>query len=331
MDVIKFTVHPRVQQMLHHLQVGLVDEPYDAFGRTIGSWEGYTLMFRNGFPSKDLRKPCTDVFQEYCEAVYCPILFAMLYGSGWHEIQQHWSQFKSCTIKVSESADFWGENIFHMHIDGKIGLLQKNNHSQSRMSRMLFSIVTDTLDQEVDVSAYEYGTTVYPLWQPKVGFKSNHQFHNYMQQQYYECGLENSGLPRPHYRIPEELVYRATAGEVLWHDSHVANCHITGPQPIHAEPNPCPDRHLFVFDWKNLIHQDASGKYLPSDAIPMESIMQHFSVLAEWNTPLLKARLAEVVQVATELLPKAELYPGGRGAVETLIQQISDMLSSMTE
>ena len=166
MDVVKFVVEPKVQQLLHHLQTVLVDEPYNAFGKTTGSWEGYTLMFRNGFPSKDLRKPCTgeepcpavlshrvihsvrvaDIFQQYCEEVYCPIIFAMLYGhSGWAAVRKHWSQFKACTIKVSESADFWGENIFHMHIDGKIGLLQEKNYSQSRMSRMLFSIVTDTL------------------------------------------------------------------------------------------------------------------------------------------------------------------------------------------
>ena len=28
------------------------------------------------------------------------------------------------------------------------------------------------------------------------------------------------------------------------------------PQAIHAEPNPCPDRHLFVFDFTNHVNKD---------------------------------------------------------------------------
>jgi hypothetical protein len=55
---------------------------------------------------------------------------------------------------------------------------------------------------------------VYPLWQPRTGFNDNHEYHSYMQAWYRDRGLENSGLPRPHYEIPEELTYRAKTGEV---------------------------------------------------------------------------------------------------------------------
>lgn len=34
---------------------------------------------------------------------------------------------------------------------------------------------------------------------------------------YLDRGLENSGLPRPHYEIPEDLVYRATSGTYELH------------------------------------------------------------------------------------------------------------------
>ena len=78
MTVSKFFIHPAVQRMIYQLQVGLVDDLYNAYGKTEESWDGYTLMFRNGWQSGDRRKPVTDEFQEYCEKIYCPILF--LYG-----------------------------------------------------------------------------------------------------------------------------------------------------------------------------------------------------------------------------------------------------------
>jgi hypothetical protein len=117
------------------------------------------------------------------------------------DIAKHVSQFKLCTIKVCESdTAFHGDNVFHMHIDGKIGVLEDRNFAQQHMSRMLFSIVTDTLagggEGGVDTAKPEYGTTCYPVWQPRTGFHSNQDFHRYMQETYLDRGLENSGLPR---------------------------------------------------------------------------------------------------------------------------------------
>ena len=55
---------------------------------------------------------------------------------------------RSCTIKVCERTPFYNEPVFHMHIDGKIGLLQRNNQLQKRMNRLLFSIVADVVSDE---------------------------------------------------------------------------------------------------------------------------------------------------------------------------------------
>lgn len=329
MDVIKFTMDPAAQRMIHNIQECLVDRQYEAVGKTEESWGGYTLMFRNGF-SGDERKPVTETFQQYCEEFYCPILWTLLFGeAGWEDVRNHWAQFKSCTIKVSESApSFYGHNIFHMHIDGKIGMLEPKNYSQRRMSRLLFSIVKPVVRGEVppgeaaDCSnAKLYGTTVYPVWQPCVGFRNNHEFHNYMQTWYNECGLENDGLPRPHYEIPEELLYRARTGEVLVHKSHASKEY--GPQPIHSEPNPCPDRHLYVFDWNNVPGKPtANGKLSPSIEVPEDRIIEYMSVLGDVSTHSFKKRLQEVRETACQLLPKAEKHPGARAAIEEVLNTI---------
>jgi hypothetical protein len=66
-------------------------------------------MFRNGFQSKDERKPVAERFHDYCEAVYCPIFWTLLFGkAGWEEVRKHWAQFKACTIKVCESGMLYG-------------------------------------------------------------------------------------------------------------------------------------------------------------------------------------------------------------------------------
>mmetsp|Transcript_28115 Transcript_28115/g.54685 ORF Transcript_28115/g.54685 Transcript_28115/m.54685 type:complete len:314 (-) Transcript_28115:189-1130(-) len=287
-------------------------------------------MFRNGYNTPgDARKPVTSEFQEYCEEVYCPIMWALLFGEGWPALRPHWSAFKSCTIKVCDSGTtFLGKNVFHMHIDGKIGLLQRRNHAQKHMSRLLFSIVTDALNDQENKSLKRHCTTVYPIWQPPFAFKSNHHFHEYMQTYYRECGLENSGLPRPHYEMPENLIYRAQTGEVLLHHTHGDKQR--GPQAIHSEPNPCPDRHLFVFDWNNLLRKDPNNrnKYLPSTEVPEEAIIAHMRPLENASAPAFLARLRVVLKTARDLLPKAAEYPGGREAVAAVVKTLEEAAAS---
>ena len=199
--------------------------------------------------------------------------------------------------------------MFHMHVDMKIGVLEPRNYTQKHGSRLLFSIVPEAIEEGADAKAPEFGTTVYPLWQPRAGFRNNHEFHNYMMKTYSECGIENSGLPRPHYIIEENLVYRAITGEVLINKSHADHKQC---QPIHAEPNPCPDRYLFVFDFKNLIRKDASGNILPSDEIPEEKILEYMNPLADSSSDAFVARLSYVESKRDELAASLALnFPGG--------------------
>ena len=194
-------------------------------------------------------------FQAYCDRVYSRVIWTLMFGrAGWEAIRPHLSSFKANTIKVCETTGFHGENVFHMHLDGKIGLLQANNQSQKKTIRLLFSIVPGAFVMDTvggvnpdkargDGTAaagsgsalLAHGCTVYPVWQLQAGFRNNAEFHRYMVGRYHECGL-STGLPRPLYVIPEPLVYRATSGEVLVHKSHAD---AQAPQPIHAEANPC--------------------------------------------------------------------------------------------
>jgi len=327
MDVRKLMMDASAQALLYALQRTLVDTPYRQWGRTPDSWEGYTMMFRNYAPSKDERKPVVDRFHRFCEEVYCPLLWTLLFGSaGWAAFRPHWAQFKSCTIKVCESGMAYGDNIFHMHIDGKIGLLEPRNHTQRHMTRLLFSIVTDVGAGRVPLVAAAadpraYGVTNYPVWQPRRGFASNHAFHVYMQAYYLERGLENTGLPRPHYEIPESLLYRACSGEVLMHRTHSDTAY--GCQPIHSEPNPCPDRHLYVFDWNNI---PGSGPGKPSVEVPEVEIAAAMSPLGDASSPAYAARLEDTAALARDLLPTAGSYPGGREALEAVMDIITSAL-----
>eukprot|EP01048_Picozoa_sp_COSAG05_P011570 COSAG05_NODE_1099_length_5888_cov_9.758335_4_plen_113_part_00 len=96
-----------------------------------------------------------------------------------------------------DNTSFYGENIFHMHIDGKVGILDEKDRAQKHASRFLFSIVPgawgaadvaeprpndDVADTGPRSSAAQdrrrYGTTAYPIWQPRTGFNDNHECHH---------------------------------------------------------------------------------------------------------------------------------------------------------
>lgn len=230
--------------------------------------------------------------------------------------------------------------MFHMHIDGKIGLRQVNNHRQRTMNRLLFSVVRDAVSDEAlereagngsskdEGDVYEmdsvikrsvakvqadqktYGATCYPIWQPVKGFKSNHEFHKYMQKYYNEVGLLNSGLPRPHYEIPEEIMYRAKTGEVLIHKSHADKA---GPQEIHSEPNPCPDRHFWAFDWTNILHGiDAeTGKQIKSEPVPVDYISEVMQPLSDARAKAYQLRMLEVKSVLESLVSGGDGFEHG--------------------
>jgi len=99
------------------------------------------------------------------------------------------------------------------------------------------------------------------------------------------------------------------------------------PQAIHSEPNPCPDRHLFVFDFINLIHKAQDGKtYLRCSVIPEEAIFKHLQVLENTSNQMYRDRLREVVEVASELIPKASKYSGGTDRLSKIIAEIESIL-----
>jgi len=364
MDVSKFVIDAPIQRFMYQMQAILVDKPYNKFGKVAGSWDQYTLMFRNGFGAgRDERKPVTDQFQEFLEAVYSPLLWSFLFSvEGWAYLKRFYSQFKSCTIKVCEGTGFWGDNVFHMHIDGKIGLKQKNNQRQRRMNRLLWSIVKDAVSDEAiskelerqtgvsgvdfedvdvksseaaaratvaatDADPYKYGTTCYPVWQPKKGFKNNHHFHKYMQKYYNEVGLLNSGLPRPHYEIPEDITYRAKSGEVLLHKSHGDD---EGPQEIHSEPNPCPDRHLYVFDWTNVLHgvDENTKKQIPSEQVPCDRIIELMMPLSGKSSTDYTTRLRELRSIASgHIFDAAKSFTEGERIMADFLDLIDKELS----
>ena len=149
MNTCRFRMCGAAQRMIFEVMTILVDAAYELFGKVPDeSWDCYTLMFRNGFTGRDDRKPITPLFQEWCESVYCPVLWTLLFSKeGWNdELKKHYAQFKTCTVLVCEDTGFWGKNIFHMHIDGKIGIFQVKTRifhmhidGKKRMNRLLFS------------------------------------------------------------------------------------------------------------------------------------------------------------------------------------------------
>eukprot|EP00041_Stephanoeca_diplocostata_P014431 m.261669 g.261669 ORF g.261669 m.261669 type:complete len:307 (+) comp19697_c0_seq12:283-1203(+) len=179
LNISKFKLAEAAQRVLVKIQYHLLDCQYAAFGKTAGSWARYNIVFPSTFGS-DRRKPVTENFQRYCDDMYCPIVYALLFGADvWKaELSMHLSSFKTNTIKVCESTAFHGmssiqvvqlagvfellfafpsvyvgsfdfrtagENIFHMHLDGRIGKLQPKNKMERHSSRFLFSIVPEQL------------------------------------------------------------------------------------------------------------------------------------------------------------------------------------------
>merc|ERR1719219_2092700 len=95
-------------------------------------------------------------------------------------------------------------------------------------------------------------------------------------------------------------MYRARSGEVLIHKSHADKL---GPQEIHSEPNPCPDRHFWAFDWTNILHGvDAeTGKQIKSEPVPVDFISEVMQPLSDAHAKPYQSRLLEVKSVVDSL------------------------------
>ena len=121
MDVLQFVIHPLAQHLICALQAELLDEPYRAFGKTDGSENQFNLVFPKTYGS-DRRKPVTARFQDFAEAVYWPLINALLFGrEGWERVRPHLTAFKVNTLQISADEFYYGQDIYHFHLDHKIG------------------------------------------------------------------------------------------------------------------------------------------------------------------------------------------------------------------
>ena len=248
LDVLQFVLHPLAQRLLIAMQQLLLDGPYQAFGKTEGSEERFNLVFPKTYGS-DRRKPVSARFQDFCEAVYWPLVNALLFGvEGWEQVRRHLTAFKVNTLQISADEFYYGQDIYHFHLDHKIGRLDPKDQMQKQTMRVIFSTVPAALEVHAsgEVSALaerRFDSTVYLRRQPAHGFHQQEALHAHLLARFPECGL-SAGRERPLYQVADDELYRARPGEVCAHRSHPG-------RPIHAETNPCPPRRcLYVLDWE---------------------------------------------------------------------------------
>lgn len=264
-------IAPKTQKLIASLTDNLVTKPYNAWGKNDQSWDDYTIVFPHSFGSAR-RKKIKSAFQLYTEAVFFPVIVNILFGENMKDvIKTHLMSFKVSTIIVGMDADYYGagKDIYHMHLDNKVGTIQPKNKSQKRKYRMVFSIPLPETPEDSE-------WTVYLKNQRKKPFDSQRDFHGYMKSRYVDWGTTN-GKSRPLYSIPDSDVFRAKGGEVFVHPSHVSNA--SGfCQPIHSEPNPCPPRILFTIDFQDVVVK--TGKKYSVTRVPIEAIKKAVSVIA---------------------------------------------------
>lgn len=270
-------ITPNVQKVIALLTDVLVTKPYEKWGKVAGSWDNYTIVFPASFGS-DRRKAISSDFQKYTESVYYPLMIKLLFGENmYRSIKQYIISFKVSTIAVSKDTDYYGENknIYHMHLDNKVGIVQHNNKCQQRKYRIVFSIPRKGT-RVAEANGTDLGWTVYLKNQRKQPLKSQSEFHRYMRSRYQDLGTEN-GKTRPLYLIPKSDIFKAKAGEVWIHPSHIPEAASTC-QPIYAEPNPCPPRILITIDLGDKITQN--GKSFNVSRVPVPKIKEALARLS---------------------------------------------------
>ena len=205
---------PVAQAILCALTEHLLEAPYLEFGRpaSVPTAERFNIVFPSSFGS-DRRKPVTPECQEFCEAVYWPLLNALLFGtSGWEAVRPHLTSLKLNTLRISEDEFYYNQPIYHFHLDHKIGRLEPKNEMQQRTMRMIFSTVPAALTgiDAGDAAAAgarvaqdpdpRHDSTVYLKHQPACGFHHNDELHQYLQRRFPERGLA-CGRERPLYEV----------------------------------------------------------------------------------------------------------------------------------
>jgi hypothetical protein len=329
-DVKQFQLSPISLIILQKIQ-SILDDLYPIFGKTEFSDINYNLVFPTEFKSSR-RKPVTQVFQEFGEHISELVLNFVFGKENQIEIKRFLFANKLNTLKFSENMYYYDKNIFHMHLDHKIGKPDPKDNMQVQTARIIFSTVPDSIQKnknnqfEIKSGTEEknqyYCSSIYLLDQPLEGIYSTKEFHQYMNQRYPECGISN-GLPRPLYQIDEEKIYRAKPGEVMLHRSHPGT-------PIHSEANPCPNnRCLYVFDFENIRNIEKVGNKLkiePRIDIPINKIIKYMKVLENSNTEEFKKRISDVIEIIQEKLFIFEKYPFDIQIINNLIIDLNQFI-----
>ena len=241
------------------------------------------------------------------------------------EVRPHLTAFKINTLQISENEFYYGQDIYHFHLDHKIGAPQPKNEGHRQTMRLIFSIVPTAQRLRPDGGAVvataepAHDSTVYLRWQPPRGFHHNDELHAYLRLRFPERGL-CIGRDRPLYEVGDDELYRARPGEVCTHFSHPG-------RPVHAETNPCPEgRGLYVLDWTDVRNVGDDGRVLPASRMPIDEIIGRMRVLADASTAAFRERLAEAAATARGLLGEAAGHfdAAGRPALEAVLQQLAD-------
>ena len=238
-------IDERSQELCLRLLHVLLDIPYALFGRTSSSPQKYNVVFPNSFGSAR-RKPVTPQFQKFAEDYFWPIMCLVLFGrQGWQEMQPFLLAHKVNTLVIGEDEDYYGQSIYHLHIDGHVGKMS-NDMMQRRRYRFLVSFVPSSTEEDLR------GSTVYLREQPKNGCASVKYMHKWASEHFEECGLSR-GNRRPLYKVHDTGVFRAAPGDVFVHASHGYGT-IGAAFPIHAEANPCPNGRVYhAIDFDDII------------------------------------------------------------------------------
>ena len=265
-------IDPDVQRLLLTLQCVLVDVPYVTFGRPADAPSDarrFNLVFPASFGSAR-RKPVTQRFQSFTESHFWVVARLLLFGSGWSEsVAPFLLSHKVNTLAIGEGEAYYGENIFHLHVDGSVGRRVARDRMQKRRYRFLVSFVPPTV--------CDPRSTVYLKTQPPDGCASTRAMHTWLVDRFVECGL-SEGRSRPLYRVTENDIVRAMPGDVFMHPSHGFGS-IGAAYPIHAEANPCPSGRVYhAIDLDDLIVTERanSGKGLrlvETRRVPVETVI----------------------------------------------------------
>ena len=82
-----------------------------------------------------------------------------------------------------------------------------------------------------------------------------------------------------------------------------------------------------MFDWNNVIDKEART----ATEVPHDDVIDSMRALEDVHADAYRERLQHVIAVATDMLPKADEFQGGRNAVQSTIDALQEELSTLSE